>query len=160
MSSRARLLLAIALGVLVLILSSAGLAVAAVYHKGTIRMEIDEFGPGGNRYDLVLPASLVDLAIELVPSSAIEEATGEMSEILEHPACNLSWRSALTDLGDALESCPDAVFVEVRGKHERVLVEKRGRLLVVQVEDDDQRVHISVPVSTLSRAAEKLADSI
>lgn len=161
MSSRARLLLAIALGALVLILSSVGLAVAAVYHKGTVRMEIDEAGPGGDRIDVVIPASLVDLAIELVPASAIEEATGDVERALDRSALGgADLHEVVRNLGDALESCPDTVFVEVRSRNERVIVEKRGRRLVVDVESDGQHVHVSLPVSTLTRAAEKLASAI
>lgn len=161
MSSRARLLLAVVLGVTVLILSSVGLAAATVLHRGTIRMEIDELGPGGDRYDVTIPATLVDLAIDLVPDQVIADATHEVAEALQHPAAGaVAWKNVAEGFGDALLECPDAVFVEVRGTNEHVLIEKRGNKLIIRVEDSCQRVHISVPIATLVRAAEKLTATI
>jgi hypothetical protein len=135
-------------------------AAATVYHKGTINMEIDELGPGGSHYDLTIPASLVDLAINLVPERVIEDATRQVTDNLHHPGMEPeSWIGAVDGIGEALLACPDTVFVEVKSPNEHVVVEKRDGSLVIRVLDRGQRVYVSVPMSTLVRAADKLAAS-
>jgi hypothetical protein len=48
-----------------------------------------------------------------------------------------------------LERLPDFVLVEVESPRERVKVQKRGDYLVIDVDSDDETVHLSVPIRTV-----------
>jgi prephenate dehydrogenase len=57
----------------------------------------------------------------------------------------------------ALEQCPDGVFVEVTDPGEHVLVAKVGGSIVIDVNDADDIVHVSVPLRAAESAIHEIA---
>ena len=143
MTPGTRLLLAVVAGAALLMLATVGVGAAAVYHAGTIAVEVEE---DGNSFQFSLPAGLVRAAIAIAPASALSKATRELEPWL--PAVEAGWR----ELCDA----PDFVLVEVDSRDERVRVEKSGSELLVVVDADDAHVRVAVPLGTVSALLAKL----
>jgi hypothetical protein len=57
----------------------------------------------------------------------------------------------------ALEQSPDGVFVEVVDNDEHVLISKRGGSLVIDVNDREDVVHVSVPLRAAQSAVHEIA---
>jgi hypothetical protein len=149
MSSGARLVLAVVLSAVVLVASSVGLAVAAAYYPGTVRVEVEDHRHG-DHVDVHVPAGLIDLAVALVPEEAFRDLEREL------PAEGEAVLRAVRSAGKELERLPDTVFVEYRSADEHVVIEKRGRRYVVRFDSDSERVEIAVPVRTVNRLLRKL----
>lgn len=149
MSSAARLVLALVLSAAVLVASSVGLAVAAAYYPGTVRVEVENHREG-DRVDLNVPAGLIDVAVALVPDDALRDLGREL------PAEGESLLRAFRSAGRELSDLPDTVFVEYRSADEHLVFEKRRGRLVVRFDGPDERVEIAVPVRTFRRVLRKL----
>jgi len=146
MASRKRFLLSLAGTVLFLFLVVA-LATAAVHREGTLEVDIRGGGPHGERFSVQIPGLFVRGALTLLPSRAF--------------TCNLDpdaepWLEFAHRLAVELDRIPDVTLVEVEGRHERVFIRKEGADLIVDVEDRDESVHISIPLSTVRAVVGKL----
>ena len=58
---------------------------------------------------------------------------------------------AMRELSRQVEQLPDAVLVEVIGPDETVRIETRNGRIIVDVTGRSERVHVSVPASTVAR---------
>jgi hypothetical protein len=58
---------------------------------------------------------------------------------------------------DALGESDDLTFVEVKEPGQNVRVAKNGGSIVVDVNDDNETVHVSTPIRAMSSAIEELA---
>ena len=132
----------------VFVAGTVAVAAAAIYSGGSISVDVEEGDAGG--LSISVPAGLAHLAIALVPSWVIDRAGDEVRDELDPwiPAVRQAWR--------ALEEAPDFVLVEVSSPREHVRVEKRGRQLVVLVEDGRDRVRVTLPLKTVDRIVAKL----
>jgi len=139
-----RVLLTVVLLGAVLFLTTVGAGAAAVYHGGSVAVEIDD---DGQRFHLKLPAALISAAITLTPGSVLDDATAELRPFL--PAVEAGWRELL--------AAPDFVLVEVESAAEHVRVEKRGSRLEVLVDCDDGRVRVGLPLRTVGSLVRKLS---
>jgi len=145
MNRATRILLTLFLCVTLLMATTVGVTVAAVYRAGTIAVEVR--ADHGDDFRLAVPAGLIRLAIWLTPASVIEPAIyEEIGPFL--PALQAGWQE--------LASTPDFVLVEVRDRHERVRIEKRGDDLVVEVESDGSSVRVALPLRTVGPLLAKL----
>jgi hypothetical protein len=59
----------------------------------------------------------------------------------------------------ALNDTPDGVLVEVRDPGEHVVVTKRGGSIIVDVNDPDETVHVSVPLIAAQSAIHQIAEA-
>jgi hypothetical protein len=143
MTRGTRLLLGIVIGGALLCLATLGAGAAAVYHGGTVAVEIDD---DGNRFRLNLPAGLVGAAIALTPAHALDEVTAEVRPFL--PAVEAGWEELL--------ATPDFVLVEVQSADEHVRVEKSGSRLEISVDSPDGQVRVGVPLRTVGSLLRKL----
>jgi hypothetical protein len=144
MSSGARLVLAIVAGIIVLVVATVGVAVAAVYHAGTVAVDVTP--ADDSSISVALPAGLLNLAIALVPDDVVRDVTDELEPVW--PTVQAAARE--------LHRAPDFVLLEVEGPDEHVLIEKRdGRMLIV-VEERGERISVALPLSTIRRIADKL----
>jgi len=143
MTRGTRLLLGIVIGGALLFLATLGAGAAAVYHGGTVEVEIDD---DGNRFRLSLPAGLVGAAIALTPAHALDEVTAEVRPFL--PALEAGWEELL--------ATPDFVLVEVHSADEHVRVEKSGSRLEISVDSPDGQVRVGVPLRTVGSLLRKL----
>lgn len=125
---------------------------AALSSEGFIHVKVHEKSDGTN-VNLVVPAALLPTALHFVPKEQMHLNAGDLQQAM--PIIDAAI--------PALEDCPDGVLVEVSDPGERVLITKSGGSLVIDVHDQDDEVHISVPLraaqSTIHVIAEKESDS-
>jgi hypothetical protein len=139
MSTTAACLLTLSLG-------TAAAGVATVYDAGLIRVHVVEKKQDGKNIHVFVPGVAVPVILKLAPDRELAKAGREVREYL--PVI----QAAL----DGLEECPDTVFVEVISAREHVRVEKKGSLLLVNVDTDDEAVSVAVPLKVVRYAVDEL----
>jgi len=55
-----------------------------------------------------------------------------------------------------LERSPDGTLVRVEGRNEQVHIAKKAGTLVIEVDDVDESVHLSIPLNSLRWLARRL----
>jgi hypothetical protein len=129
------------------VLGTALVGGAALSSEGFINVKVDEKEADGYHIQLLVPAALVPVTLKFVPRQHLAEA-----------AQNLRANMAIIDAAiPALEQCPDGVFVEVIDPGEHVLVAKVGGSIVIDVNDPDETVHVSVPLRAAESAIHEIA---
>ncbi len=122
---------------------------AALCSEGFIHVKVHEKQAGGTNVSLILPAAIAPIALKFVPSGHLAEASANMRPYLP-----------LLDAAiPALEKTPDVVLVEVIDPNEHVIVAKSGGSIVVDVNDQDDVVHISVPLRAAQSSIHEIASS-
>jgi hypothetical protein len=129
------------------ILGTAFVAGAALSSEGFIAVRVHEKGPDGKNINLFVPAAAVPVALRFVPREHRAEASENVRPYL--PIIDAAI--------PALEQSPDGVFVEVVDNDEHVLISKRGGSLVIDVNDREDMVHVSVPLRAAQSAVHEIA---
>ena len=125
------------------------LTVAIAYSMGTVNISVQEKSADGTHLHMLLPAPAVTLGLRFVPARDLAGGSAELRP----------WLPAIRAASQELALTEDATLVEVRDADETVTVAKRGRNLVIDVNDAEDQVHVSVPLKTLGAVAEKFAAS-
>jgi hypothetical protein len=121
---------------------------AALCSEGFIYLNVQEKQPGGTHVNVLVPAALVPTTLRFVPKHNF--------------AASHELRTALPIIDaaiPALNDCPDGVLVEVIDPGEHVLVTKRGGSIVVDVNDAEDTVHVSVPLRAAQSAIHQIAEA-
>jgi len=138
----------ILLGKIVLGIASTAVAGASLLcSEGMIQVKVVEKRPEGHHIRVMAPALLLPIGMHFAPKDGIREASAEIQPWLP------TIRAALAQLRE----CDDFAFVEVNEPGRQVRVVKSGGSLVVDVDDEEESVHVSAPIRTLSSAVEELA---
>ena len=122
---------------------------AALCSEGFIYVNVQEKQPNGTHVNVLVPAALVPTTLRFVPKHHFANASHDL-------------RTALPIIDaaiPALDDCPDSVLVEVVDPDEHVLVAKRGGSIVVDVNDRDETVHVSVPLRAAQSAIHQIAEA-
>lgn len=144
MSLGTKIFLGLFASALVLSMATVGVTAAAVYHAGSIAVEVEP--QDGSGLSIHLPASLANLAIALAPADLVTDAITELEPV---------WPS-VEAAARVLDEAPDFTLLEVRSTDEHVVIaKKRGRLLIL-VDADGETVRVAVPLGTVRRVVEKL----
>lgn len=148
MTSGNRRFLIVFLGaILVLVVLGAALALS-VHRAGMLEVDVRAKGPGGcDVTGIRVPAALAHVALVFIPDHAFGHACEEMRR----------WVPLISEGCSQLSKCPDFTLVEVRSRDEWVRIRKRGRTLVIDVDSDCERVHISVPIGVARAFAKRIA---
>lgn len=149
MTRRAKILVAVIVGLTVAAAGTVAFAASAIYTGGAVEIDVGERSGGG--VSLSVPAGLAHLAIALAPDSVIDEALDEVRHEFEPflPALRESW--------DVFVDTPDFVMVDVQSSDERVRIEKRGHQLLIEVGGrHDPGIRVAVPLRTIERILYKL----
>jgi hypothetical protein len=129
------------------VLGTALVTGAALSSEGFINVRVDEKEADGHHIHLIVPAALVPVGLRFVPREHLVEASQ-----------NLRANMPIIDAAlPALEQCPDGVLVEVTDPGEHVLVAKVGGSIVIDVNDADDVVHVSVPLRAAESAIHQIA---
>jgi hypothetical protein len=131
------------------VLGSAVVAGAALSSEGFIHVRVHEKRRGGDNVFVIVPAAVVPIAAHFVPRENLREASENIRPYL--PVIDAAI--------PALEDCPDGVFVEVTDSDEHVLVSKSGGSLVVDVNDHDETVHVSLPLRAAQSTIHQIAEA-
>jgi hypothetical protein len=129
------------------VLGTALVGGAALSSEGFINVKVDEKEADGHHIHLIVPAALVPVGLRFVPRQNLAEAAQNLRD-------NMAIIYAALP---ALEQCPDSVFVEVTDPGEHVLVAKVGGSIVIDVNDADDVVHVSVPLRAAESAIHQIA---
>lgn len=125
------------------------LAGAAVSSEGFIQVKVHERQPNGANVNVFVPAALATTALHFVPDDKIKARdSAELRECL--PIID----AAIPEL----RKTPDGVLVEVIDHNDHVLVQKIGGSVVVDVTDDEDVVHVSVPLEAAQSAIHQIAE--
>ncbi|MCP3981891.1 MAG: hypothetical protein GY716_21520 [bacterium] len=143
-STTTRVFLGVGLALALVFVLAVGVTGATIYRAGSI--DVDVAPDDGDRLSISVPAGLVDLALGLVPSSIVAEASCELGPIL--PAVRDSWAQ--------LESSDDFVLVDFSDGRDHVRVQKHRRQLEVVINDGDEHVAVSVPIRTVRKILDRL----
>ena len=128
-------------------LGTAMLAGAAVSSEGFIHVAVHEKREGGKNFTVVVPAALVPATLHFVPREHVREASENLRQYM--PVVDAAI--------PALEECPDGVLVEVSEPAEHVLIQKSGSSIVIDVNDHDEIVHVSVPLRAAQASLHQIA---
>lgn len=120
-----------------------GLIVAAgavAYSAGAVVVHVDSKEPGAFPIIVPVPVLLLQAAVALAPPDKFEPAMAQLRPLLPNI------RAAV----ESLQEIPDCVLAEGRNGRETFSVVKSGGSLVIDVETNEETVHVSLPVSALS----------
>ena len=121
---------------------------ASVYtfREGVIRVDVDEHRDGGSHVHFWVPAAAVPMAMRFVPKQHLREASQHASEYM--PLVEV--------VTSELRKYPDTIFVEVENGKDHVRVSTVGTKLRIDVVNDEENVHVAVPLSTVNAVAHQL----
>ena len=153
MPSGVKWVLGIALGSVLLVSLALGATVGAVVQSEKISVSVQP--RGGGDIHVAIPAGIANMAlaaVELVPAAAfpLDPASSEALEMLEE------YLPAAQEALDSLAAQPDFVLVEVESRDEHIVVRKQDRSLLVLVESNDERIEVSLPLSTVKQFTKRL----
>lgn len=131
------------------VLGTAVVAGAALSSEGFIHVRVHEKHQGGDNVFVIVPAAVMPIAAHFMPQENLSEASQNIRPYL--PVIDAAI--------PALEDCPDGVLVEVTDSDEHVLVSKSGGSLVVDVNDHDETVHVSLPLRAAQSTIHQIAEA-
>ncbi len=122
---------------------------AALSSEGFIHVKVHEKRPAGTNINIVVPAALVPATLKFVPYNHLADASEDLR----------SYLPVIDAAIPALNDCPDGVLVEVVDPGEHVLVTKSGGSIIVDVNDAENTVHVSVPLRAAQSAIHEIAEA-
>jgi hypothetical protein len=129
------------------LLGTVMVAGAAVSSEGFIHVKVHEKRADGTHLTLIIPAAIVPATLGFVPREHLRDAADNIREYL--PVIDAAI--------PALEDTPDGILVEVRDPNDHVVVTKSGGSIVVDVNDREDVVHVSVPLRAAHSAIRQIA---
>jgi hypothetical protein len=129
-----------------LFLAAAVVGGAFVYDMGAVSVRVKSKTPGGENIRLILPAAAAPVAVWLTPKEKLRGAAAEAGPYMP----------AVMAATDELARCPDFTLVEVNNSHEKVRISKKGGDLVIDVDDANETVHVSIPLDAARMVAAQL----
>lgn len=127
----------------------AGAAAVYVYRDGMIDVNVQEKQSGGSYVHVMVPATLVRAALWFAPIK---------DDMLPGPEACRFW-PVIEAACAGIARSPDGVLVQVDGRDEHVTIEKRGGSLVIDVDDADAKVHVSIPVQAVAFVVRRMRPS-
>jgi hypothetical protein len=115
------------------------LAGAYTFHEGMIRVDVDEYRDGGSHVHFWVPATMLPMAMRLVPKEHMREAAEQAREFM--PIVHAFVKE--------LKKFPDADLIEVIDGEQHVQIRTHGGKLQIDVTEPGQDVHLLCPLSTL-----------
>lgn len=125
----------------------------AVVHEGFLKVDVREKQAGGDRVRFFVPAIIVTGPMRLAPLVMPADAWGDAREELSRV------RPLVQGIAREMDRCPDGTLVEVRDHDAHVTIRVQGGALLVDVDDREAEVHLTVPLSLLDAAADILPRS-
>jgi rhodanese-related sulfurtransferase len=124
------------------------MSTAYVFHEGVISVDVDEHKAGGSHVHFWVPATAVNLGLHVVPRQHLEEAARQAQPFLP----------AIREIAKELKKYPNAELVDVRDANEHVRIAIVDGRIQIDVLDQNETVHVRVPVDTLQDVSDRLED--
>jgi hypothetical protein len=122
---------------------------AFVYNEGAVRVDVREKTRNGQHIYLVVPAAILPVAARLIPKDKLKDAPREIGP----------WLPTIKAASKELARCPDGPLVEVDSSSEHVKIHKRGRSIFIDVDSEEETVHVSFPLEAAADTVSQLARS-
>lgn len=122
---------------------------AMLCSEGFLQVKVHEKQANGTHIAFIAPAVLVPAALEFVPNHHLAKASRQLRPYM--PIIDAAM--------PALEDCPDTVLVEVVDPSEHVRIAKEHGSIVVDVNDNDDVVHVAVPLRAAESTLHVLANA-
>ncbi|MGB8524076.1 MAG: hypothetical protein WCD43_14010 [Candidatus Acidiferrales bacterium] len=135
----------IALGIVGTAVAGAGVLCS----EGMIEVKVVERQPEVHHVYVIAPAMLVPIGMHFAPQRDLSRAAAQIRP----------WMPTIRAALDQLRESDDVTLVEVKEPGEHVRVAKEGSSIVVDVQDEDETVHVSTPIRAISSTIEQLAAS-
>jgi len=135
----------IALGVV----GTAVAGVGVLCSEGMIEVKVVERQPEVHHVYVIAPAMLVPIGMHFAPQRDLSRAAAQIRP----------WMPTIRAALDQLRESDDVTLVEVKEPGEHVRVAKEGGSIVVDVQDENETVHVSTPIRAISSTIEQLAAS-
>ena len=129
------------------VLGTAMVGGAALSSEGFIAIKVHQKQANGTHLSLIVPAALVPATLHFVPKQHLADAARDIRPYL--PVIDAAI--------PALEECPDGVLVDVKDPQEHVLIRKVGGSVVIDVNDNEDTVHVSVPLRAAQSSIHQIA---
>ena len=127
----------------------AGAGAVYVYRDGMIDVNVQEKEAGGSYVHVMVPTTLARIVFAFVPFE---------DHVPQCPEARRYWPLIEAAFAGIARS-PDGVLVQVDSADEHVTIEKRGGSLVVDVDDADAKVHVSIPVRAVELVVRRMRPS-
>jgi hypothetical protein len=124
------------------------LAGAVVARDGIITVKVHSKDDSGSNVRLYAPGVLVPIALRFTPREHLAEAAREMRP----------WLPTIRAAAKALRETDDATFVQVDDAEQHVVIRKDGGSIVVDVDDSEETVHVSLPIRLVPEVMAQLQD--
>jgi hypothetical protein len=134
------------IGILLVALSISLFAVAGIVIQQTGLMIIDVQNRDRHLF-LPIPMIFVNTALRF---TAVSHHINMPDQLNGH-------YSTLQNVAKELADCPDGPLVEVQDHQDHVLIEKRGSNVIVDVNSDDEKVYVQIPIQATSHTIAQLA---
>jgi hypothetical protein len=122
------------------------LAGAYVFHQGVMR--VDEEHGDGRHVHFWVPAAAVPVAMHFVPRHFLSHASKEAAP----------WLPTLRAVTKELRHYPEAELVDVRDSNQHVRIHTHHGKLLIDVDGQDENVHVACPVATLEDVSAQLEE--
>ena len=136
----------IKVGVLLLALGISLFAICGIVIQKTGLMIVDVQDGDGHIF-LPIPMIFINTALHFSPVASHVNLPNGLNR-------NYSAFQAATA---ELNNCPDGPLVEVSSPREKVLIEKRGANLIIDVKSDREKVFLQIPIQASGKAIAQLA---
>jgi len=123
---------------------------AVLCSDGFVSVRVNEHARKGSHIFLVVPGALAPIGMKFIPRQGWSEVENQVQPYLP------MMRAAV----ESLSEYPDTTFVEVIDAQDHVRVHKSGDSIVVDVDDPDETVHVSVPLRTVKSVVRELEEGV
>ena len=131
------------------IVGTAVAGVGVLCSEGMIEVKVVERQPEVHHVYVIAPAMLVPIGMHFAPQRDLSRAAVQIRP----------WMPTIRAALDQLRESDDVTLVEVKEPGEHVRVAKEGGSIVVDVQDENETVHVSTPIRAISSTIEQLAAS-
>jgi hypothetical protein len=133
-----------------ILLGAAGTVVAmgaVISSEGFVNVRVHEKKPDGVHLHIIAPVLLMNAGLHFVPREHLKEAAVQVRP----------WLPVIDAAVQELKKSDDVDLVEVSSPNEHVKVSTHGGSMVVDVTDENDEVHVSMPLSEIDRVVHEIA---
>ena len=118
-----------------------------VCNEGAVRVDVREKTSDGHHVHLILPAAIAPVAAFMIPRAKLQDARDKIRP----------WLPAIRAASVELARCADGPLVEVDSHHEHVRIFKLHGSIYIDVDTDEDTVHVSFPLEAAADTVSQLA---
>jgi hypothetical protein len=122
-------------------------AVILTAWDGLVTVRVRKKPPGGHHVYVVVPGILVLVALHFIPARCFNGAGDQVRP----------WLPLVDGVTNSLSNISDTVLVDVASPQSRVIVRKVGGSMITDVNNEDNYVHVSVPLRLIRGTVHAIA---